>query len=84
MCVCEGEGEEGCGGWGSCDPTAPRPASQVPGRPKPTWVPPLRATSWWKPARAAGVWRGGGVLRWLQPLTLRQHSLLLSMVFDCQ
>ena len=25
--VCEGEGEEG--GWGSCDPTAPRPASQA-------------------------------------------------------
>ena len=27
MCVCEGEGERG--GWGSCDPTAPRPASQA-------------------------------------------------------
>ena len=27
MCVCEGEGEGG--GWGSCDPTAPRPASQA-------------------------------------------------------
>ena len=29
VCVCEGEGEEG--GWGSCDPTAPRPASQAGG-----------------------------------------------------
>ena len=35
--------------------TQPRRAPpRRPGRPKPTWVPPLRATSWWKPARAAG------------------------------
>ena len=51
--MCEGEAE---GEGGSCDPTAPRPASQAgeTRRPKakPTWVPPLRATSWCKPARA--------------------------------
>ena len=37
----------------------PNRAPRRPGRPKPTGVPPLRATSWWKPARAG---RHGGEL----------------------
>ena len=50
MCV-RGKGKGVVGGRA----TQPRRAPpRRPGRPKPTWVPPLRATSWWKPARAAG------------------------------
>ena len=43
VCVCEGR-EEGCGGWGSCDPTAPRPTSQAGETQTHVWVPPLRLT----------------------------------------
>ena len=48
--MCEGEREES--GWGSCDPTAPRPASQAGETQANLGAHPLRATGWWWPARA--------------------------------
>ena len=81
--------------------TQPRRAPpRRPGEPKPTWVPPLRATSWWKPARAAALFaepaNGSGWQPWHQqqelprikcPLTVQMTNfvcVLTSRVYVMQ
>ena len=60
-----GKGGEGVVGGRAPEPSRAPP--RRPGRPKPTWLPPLRDTSWWKPARGVG---GAGV--W----TITRHELV--------